>query len=121
MLDLTVLLVEDNRDDEELALWSLKKVGITRVTVAHDGLEALTRLLGEENPLPEVLLLDLRLPKIDGLEVLRQLRDNERTRGLRVFALTSSEDPQDKKVCSELGVIAFFSKPLDGKKLEGCL
>ncbi len=118
MLDMTVLLVEDNRDDEELALWSLKKAGLTKVTVVHDGVEALTMLCGRpEISLPDILLLDLRLPKIDGLEVLRQLRGNERTKGLKVFALTSSEDPQDKKVCSELGVIAFFSKPLDGARL----
>lgn len=123
MTDLHVLLVEDNRDDEELALWSLGKAGLTHVTVAHDGLEALTLLLGsspsagEEPLLPDILLLDLRLPKIDGLEVLKQLRGNERTKMLKVFALTSSEDPQDKKICSDLGVIAFFSKPLEGEKL----
>lgn len=123
MTDLHVLLVEDNRDDEELALWSLGKAGLTHVTVAHDGLEALTLLFGsspsagEEPLLPDILLLDLRLPKIDGLEVLKQLRGNERTKMLKVFALTSSEDPQDKKICTDLGVSAFFSKPLQGEKL----
>jgi CheY-like chemotaxis protein len=123
MTDLHVLLVEDNRDDEELALWSLGKIGVTHVAVAHDGLEALTLLFGsspsagQEPFLPDILLLDLRRPKIDGLEVLKQLRSNERTKTLKVFALTSSEDPQDKKICSALGVIAFFSKPLEGNKL----
>ncbi len=123
MTDLHVLLVEDNRDDEELALWSLGKAGLTHVTVARDGLEALTLLLGSspfaggEPLLPDILLLDLRLPKIDGLEVLKQLRGNDRTKMLKVFALTSSEDPQDKKICSDLGVIAFFSKPLEGEQL----
>lgn len=118
MTDLTVLLVEDNRDDEELALWSLKKTGFSKVTVAHDGLEALSMLFSEpEKQLPDIVLLDLRLPKIDGLEVLRQLRCDDRTKALKVFVLTSSEDPQDKKVCSELGVVAFFSKPLEGEKL----
>ncbi|TWJ18254.1 response regulator [Geobacter argillaceus] len=123
MTDLYVLLVEDNRDDEELALWSLGKAGLTHVTVAHDGLEALTLLFGsppsagQEPFLPDILLLDLRLPKIDGLEVLKQLRSNERTKMLKVFALSSSEDPQDKKICSDLGVIAFLSKPLEREKL----
>lgn len=123
MIDLNVLLVEDNSDDEELALWSLRKAGFSRVTVAHDGLEALTLLFGsspsagQETSLPDILLLDLRLPKIDGLEVLKQLRSNERTKTLKVFALSSSEDPQDKKICTDLGVIAFFSKPLEGEKL----
>ena len=91
---------------------------VTRVTVARDGLEALSLLLGDgAGFLPDILLLDLRLPKIDGLEVLKQLRSSERTKTLKVFALTSSEDPQDKKVCADLGVIAFFSKPLEATKL----
>ena len=114
----SVFLVEDNADDEELACWALKKVGITRVTVARDGAEAIDKLINS-NPtsLPDLVLLDLRLPKIDGIDVLKQLRAAEPTRHLKVIALTSSEDPQDKEACRQLGVAAFFSKPLNEKTL----
>lgn len=116
---MTVLLVEDNCDDEELALWALRKVGITRVTVVRDGAEALNALLLDTatSPLPELVLLDLRLPKIDGIDVLKQLRTAERTKNLRVITLSSSEDPRDTSACRELGVVAFLSKPLNEKIL----
>ena len=120
MPNVRIVLVEDNRDDEELALWSLKKAGVQEVTVARDGVEALRLLLGEgERPplRPELVLLDLRLPKIDGIEVLQQLRNDERTRTLPVIILTSSEDPHDKKLCTELGALAFLSKPLEANFL----
>ncbi|MBT0665085.1 response regulator [Geobacter pelophilus] len=114
-----VLLVEDNSDDEFLALRTLKKMGFSNVLVARDGREAISMLMGEEpagssaqiEP-PEFLLLDLRLPKLDGLEVLRKLRSNGSTKDVPVYVLTSSEDPHDKEVCKQLGVVAFLPKPL---------
>jgi CheY-like chemotaxis protein len=94
-------------------------MGICDVKVARDGREAVNMLLGDESQglppqieLPSILLLDLRLPKLDGLEVLKKIRDSELTRNLPVYVLTSSEDPHDKEVCGNLGVIAFITKPL---------
>ena len=114
-----ILLVEDNSDDEFLALRALRKMGFKDVLVARDGRDAISRLHGVDTAngsapadLPQFVLLDLRLPKLDGLEVLRKLRGDERTRDLPVYILTSSEDPHDKEVCQELGVRAFLPKPL---------
>ncbi|GAM08473.1 response regulator MprA [Geobacter sp. OR-1] len=114
-----VLLIEDNSDDEFLALRTLKKMGFFDVKVARDGREAINMLLGDESAglppqidPPSFMLLDLRLPKLDGLEVLRKLRSSGRTSGVPVYVLTSSEDPHDKEVCKNLGVIAFLPKPL---------
>src|SRR6187399_3172934 len=97
-----ILLVEDNPDDEALALRALQKNNIrNEVVVAHDGVEALDYLFGtgaytsrDTSILPQVVLLDLKLPKIDGLEVLRRLRDDERTQFLPVVILTSSKEEQ---------------------------
>lgn len=118
MQNLSVMLIEDNRDDKELAIWVLSKIGLFDVTVARDGQEAINMLHGNTNSAvgptcqPDVILLDLRLPKIDGLEVLRRIRSDERTKDINVLALTSSEDPHDIHTCQELGVTAFLSKPL---------
>src|SRR6185369_6936899 len=123
MRDVSVLLIEDNRDDEWSAKWTLKKIGLTNVTTARDGYEALLKLHGDDQRSirkscsPEIILLDLRLPKIDGLEVLRRIRDDERTRNTTVLILTSSEDPHDKDVCKKLGVTAIFPKPLTEEAL----
>lgn len=117
--DISVLLVEDNKDDEWLALRVLRKLGLGRVAVARDGLSALSMLLGnretgeEASCAPNLILLDLRLPKIDGLDLLKRLRNDSLTSGIEVVALTSSDDPHDMQVCKELGVLAFLSKPLD--------
>jgi CheY-like chemotaxis protein len=119
MRDISVLLIEDNGDDEWLALWALKKIGITRVRVARDGCEALSMLHGSEGEImhPDLILLDLRLPKVDGLEVLQRIRDDERTREIAVLVLTSSEDPHDKETCAKLGVTAILSKPLQEQRI----
>ncbi len=94
MDDRTILLVEDNPDDELLTRRALKKSGIpNRVSVVRDGAEALDLLFGVEQ-LPRLVLLDLNLPKVDGLEVLRRLRADERTRGLPVVVLVSKEEEQ---------------------------
>lgn len=119
-----ILLVEDNRDCEELALRALRKAGYSRVTVARDGVEALGVLLqdGAESAAgeagPPVVLLDMKLPKIDGVGVLRRIRNNERTRQLNVFALSSSEDPREIEQCLDLGVLAILPKPLDAESLK---
>src|SRR6185369_3527995 len=116
--DISVLLIEDNCDDEWFAKWTLKKIGLANVTTARDGYEALLMLHGDDlrsirkSCSPDIILLDLRLPKIDGLEVLKRIREDERTKTVTVLILTSSEDPHDKEVCNKLGVTAIFPKPL---------
>ena len=103
MTDRVILLVEDNRDDEELTLRALTKSHITnRVVVARDGVEALDYLFRRgahasrpEDEMPQVVLLDLKLPKVDGLEVLREVRADERTKLLPVVVLTSSLEERD--------------------------
>lgn len=123
----TILLVEDNADDEELTLRALKKNRITNnVVVARDGAEALDYLLAtgshagrDPMDLPQVVLLDLKLPKIDGLEVLRRLRSNERTKLLPVVILTSSNEEQDRLKGYGLGANSYVRKPVDfGKFTE---
>ena len=100
--DRTILLVEDNSKDEELTLRALRKNNISNdVTVARDGAEALDYLFARgayagRDTLPQLVLLDLKLPKIDGLEVLRQLRAHESTRLLPVVILTTSNDEKDR-------------------------
>ncbi|MSM39297.1 MAG: response regulator [Geobacter sp.] len=123
-----ILLVEDNSDDEFLALRTLHKMGFNDVRVARDGREAITLLLGDEGSgalprleNPRFVLLDLRLPKLDGLEVLRKLRSDGRTRTLPVYILTSSEDPHDKEVCRELGALGFLPKPLTVESFSAAL
>ena len=121
MQDAEILLVEDNSNCEELALRALKKAGYSNVAVARDGAEALGMLLGGEvggEHHPHFVLLDMKLPKIDGVGVLQKLRSNERTRKLKVFALSSSEDPEDLEQCRNLGVVAVLPKPLDAEQLK---
>ena len=121
MLPQSVLLVEDNKDDEFLALRMLRKAGITAIRFARDGQEALDMLLASDQLLSEVVLLDLRLPLVDGLEVLAAIRRHKETKTLPVLVLTSSEDPLDKEVCSRLGVTAFLGKPLELSELRRAL
>ncbi len=113
-----ILLVEDNPDDEVLTLRALKKSNIANeVVVAHDGVEALHLLFdvgAHVMPvLPTVILLDLKLPKIDGLEVLRRVRADERTRLLPVVILTSSKEEQDLIASYSLGANSYVRKPVD--------
>ena len=116
-----IFLVEDNPDDEALTLRALKKNNIgNQVVVARDGAEALDFLFGrgshvgrDLNLMPQVMLLDLKLPKIDGLEVLRQLRENERTKYLPVVILTSSNEEQDLLKGYGLGANSYVRKPVD--------
>ena len=117
----SILLVEDNPDDVDLTLRVLKKNYIlNEVVVARDGPEALDYLFctGEysdrdPNDEPAVVLLDLKLPKLDGLEVLRRIRDNEQTKLLPVVVLTSSDEERDLIDSYELGVNSYIRKPVD--------
>jgi two-component system, response regulator len=113
MTDLhSILLVEDNPDDERLTLRSLRRGNITNpVVVAHNGEEALQRLK-LMRPLPVVVLLDLKLPKVDGLEVLRQLRSQEATRALPIVVLTSSSEESDIFNSYHLGANSYVRKPV---------
>jgi CheY-like chemotaxis protein len=121
MPDRTILLVEDNPDDEALTLRALKKNNIrNEVVVAHDGVEALDYLFGtgayagrDTEILPMVILLDLKLPKIDGLEVLRRLRVDEHTKSTPVVVLTSSREEQDLINSYSFGCNSYIRKPVD--------
>src|SRR5437879_1252848 len=116
-----ILLVEDNPDDEELTLRALEKNNIlNEVVVAHDGVLALEYLFGagayegrDLRVMPQVILLDLKLPKMDGLDVLRRLRADERTRLLSVVILTSSKEEQDIIAGYSLGANSYVRKPID--------
>ncbi len=116
-----ILLVEDNPDDEALTLRAFKMNNIVnKVIVAHDGVEALDFLFGEgayagRDPSiqPQLVLLDLKLPKIDGLEVLRRIRSDERTKRLVVVVLTSSSEEKDIVTSYDLGANSFIRKPVD--------
>ena len=107
------MLAEDNVDDAFLTRRTLRKAAIEEVRVATNGQEMLDMLLTSGEPLPELLILDLRLPKVSGLKVLTELRQNPRTAALPTLILTSSEDPKDRETCLKLGVIAYLNKPLE--------
>ena len=119
--DKTILLVEDNPDDEALTLRALRKANVrNEVVVARDGVEALAYLFGtgphagrDTTEMPQVVLLDLKLPRLDGLEVLRRLRADERTRLLPVVILTSSKEEQDLITGYSEGANSYVRKPVD--------
>jgi len=110
----TILLVEDNEKDEALILRALKKNNIgNEVAICRDGAEALEQLSRPDAPLPQLVLLDLKLPKIDGLEVLQQIRANPRTRLLPVVILTSSNEENDRLKGYSFGANSYIRKPVD--------
>ena len=117
----TLLLVEDNPDDEALTLRALQKYNLAnRIDVARDGQEALDYLLGngdfqqrDTSEQPQVILLDLKLPKLDGLQVLERLRIEPSTRHIPVVILTSSDDEQDIIRSYDLGANSYVRKPVD--------
>jgi two-component system, response regulator len=109
----TIVLVEDNPDDERLTIRALRRGKlVNEIVVAHNGEEAL-ELIFSLDPLPCVILLDLKLPKLDGLEVLRELRANERTRLLPVVILTSSSEDRDIVESYSLGANSYVRKPVE--------
>jgi len=120
MNDKVILLVEDSRDDETLIKRALTKYRVAdKVLVAHDGEEAIDCLFNSSAQLPgkkcqpSLVLLDLKLPKIDGLEILRRIRDDNRTRLLPVVVLTSSDEEGDLIGSYDLGANSYVRKPID--------
>src|SRR6266540_945044 len=121
MGDKKILLVEDNPDDELLIMRAFKKANVlNEVTVARDGAEALDYLFGtgayagrDVNDTPAVTLLDLKLPKIDGLGVLRRLREDDRLKNIPVVILTSSKEQEDVIKSYELGANSYVRKPVE--------
>ncbi len=118
-----ILLVEDNPDDVDLTIRAFRKANISNeVVVARDGVEALDYLFGtgahagKDNDLPQVVLLDLKLPRVDGMGVLQRIRSEPRTRFLPVVVLTSSREEQDLVRSYELGVSSYVRKPVDFKE-----
>lgn len=117
----TILLVEDNPDDADLTLRAFKRNGIANdVVVASDGEEALDYLFAtgahaDRNPAanPTLVLLDLKLPKVSGLDVLRRMREDERTKRIPVVVLTSSNEERDIITSYDLGANSFVRKPVD--------
>lgn len=113
----SILLVEDNPDDVELTLEALKENGVTNpIIVANDGARALEEIFGNgsaASPLPMLVLLDLNLPKIGGIEVLRRIRSDPRTRTLPVVVLTSSTEERDLVESYRLGANSYVRKPVE--------
>lgn len=110
-----ILVVEDNPDDEKLTLRAMRQSDVPNIiVVARDGAEALEHLHGDASaPLPVLVLLDLKLPKVSGLEVLQKLRANERTKNLPVVVLTSSDEERDILQSYNLGANSYIRKPVD--------
>lgn len=110
-----LLLVEDNPNDVELTLRVFRKYNVANcIKVVRDGAEALDFLFGADtNHLPRVILLDLKLPKVDGLEVLGKIKSDPRTKTVPVVVLTSSREDRDLFLCYELGVNSYIVKPVD--------
>jgi two-component system response regulator len=116
-----ILLVEDNPDHEALTLRAFKKAGLANpVVVARDGAEALDFLFGtgthtgrDTREMPQTVLLDLKLPKVDGLEVLQRMRADDRTKWIPVVVLTSSDEESDLAASYQLGANSYIRKPVD--------
>lgn len=112
-----ILLVEDNPQDAELALRALQKHNLANhVHHVEDGAQALDFIFGPAQSLPKVILLDLKLPKVDGLEVLRKLKSDERTKSTPVVILTSSKEERDLVDSYRLGVNSYIVKPVEFEK-----
>jgi CheY-like chemotaxis protein len=119
--DKVILIVEDNPDDELLVLRALRQNRLANeIAVARDGVEAVDYLLGrgayadrDTRQMPQLILLDLKLPRVDGVEVLRQIRAHERTKLIPVVVLTSSDEDRDVTASYELHVNSYVRKPVD--------
>jgi two-component system response regulator len=109
-----ILLVEDNANDAELTLRALKQRNLAnQVFVCHDGAEAMDFFSDGASPVPKVVLLDLKLPKVDGLEVLRRLKSDARTKAIPIVVLTSSREEPDIERAYALGANSYIVKPVD--------
>lgn len=121
MMNKTILLVEDNPDDVKLTLRALQKSRVANdVAVARDGVEALDYLFGtgrftdrDTDVMPQVILLDLKMPRMDGIEVLKRIRSDEKTRLLPVVILTTSNEEKDRIDSYRLGANSYIRKPVD--------
>jgi two-component system response regulator len=124
-----ILLVEDNPRDVDLTLRALKRHNLAnRVVVARDGAEALALIFGDAEEIspslptnPRLILLDLKLPKVDGMEVLRRIKAEKRTRTIPVVVLTSSNQERDMVESYQLGVNSYIVKPVDFDKFLDCV
>jgi CheY-like chemotaxis protein len=129
MKNKVILLVEDNPDDVKLTMRALKKSNIlNEVVVAQDGAEALDYLFctgkysgRDKNVMPQVVLLDLKMPKVDGLEVLQRLRNDERTKLLPTVVLTTSNEDRDRIESYKLGANSYIRKPVDFEQFVGAV
>lgn len=115
-----ILIVEDNPDDEALVLRTLRKINLkNRIDIVRDGAEALDYILRKgkfadrQTPEPAVILLDIKLPKVDGLTVLERIRAEKRTRRIPVVILTSSDEQEDKVRSYDLGCNSYVRKPVE--------
>jgi len=109
-----ILLVEDNPNDAELTLRALRQRNLAnQVFVCRDGAEAMDFFENGASPVPKVILLDLKLPKVDGLEVLQHLKRNPRTKSIPIVVLTSSREEPDIEKAYELGANSYIVKPVD--------
>lgn len=117
MNDRVLLIVEDNPDDEALVLRSLRRHNVSAlVMVAHDGVEALDHLFGPEahlRPTPSLILLDLKMPRVDGFQVLERIRADPSTHDIPVVVFSSSNEPRDVLRSYELGASSFVRKPVE--------
>ena len=120
-----ILLVEDHPDDAFLTVYSLRKKDFRNVVVVDEAMKALEYLFspeetgsGEEKEMPSLIIVDLKLPKMDGFDLIRAIKCNEVTRGIPLAVLSSSFFAREKERCQELGVGAYFSKPLDVDEFE---
>jgi CheY-like chemotaxis protein len=124
-----ILLVEDNDDDVQLTLRAFRKGDlVSTVTVVRDGVEALDYLLAKgeyaaRNPdvLPDLVLLDIKLPRVDGVQVLQRLRSHPRTKLIPIVILTSSAEPKDLLTCYTLGANSYVRKPIDFQQFTRAL
>jgi two-component system response regulator len=114
MANAEILLVEDNANDAELTMRALKQRNLAnQLFLCRDGAEALEYFSDRGNGIPKVILLDLKLPKVDGLEVLRHLKEDERTQAIPVVVLTSSREEPDIERAYALGANSYIVKPVD--------
>jgi len=112
---MSILLVENNPNDEKLALMAFEqKHPLVEIMVMRNGHDALDFLLGEQEiALPDIILLDLKMPRINGMEVLRRIRQHKRTRWIPVIILSSSAEPEDMEQAYSLGANSYIRKPMD--------